>query len=102
VLTLLLAAQVNFVGFPDCAPAGTALAHVPIGCVAHARGNPVAFLITGRAGSMISAAALARDWAQWALVCFSVLYAIQLMRTRRRPQTRADPGAAQPVPVAVA
>ena len=102
VLTLLLAARVNFVAFPGCGPARTALAHVPVGCIAHAKGNPMPFLVTGRAGSLISAAALVRDWAQWALVCFSVLYAIQLLTTRRRPPVPANPGAGYPDPAAVA
>lgn len=101
VLTLLLAAQVNAAPFPGCAPARTPLARVPIRCIAHTRGNPMPFLVTGRAGSLISAAALTRDWAQWALVCFSVLYAIQLLTARRRPPVQASPSAGHPAPQAL-
>jgi hypothetical protein len=102
VLTLLLGAHVNFVAFPSCAPAGTALARAPISCIAHARGNPLPFLITGRAGSLISEVALIKDWTEWALICFSVLYAIQVLASRQRPVRQADPGAGHPAPAAAA
>src|SRR5262249_25313149 len=60
VLTLLIAATINFVAFPGCAPAGTALADLPARCLGHARGTPAPFLITGRTWAQITVAAWSR------------------------------------------
>lgn len=100
VVTLLYLANMQEAALPGCGPAGATLAHLPGRCVGLASGYPLRFLTADQNIPLIDKAALIKDWAQWSLVSFSVLYPIWLRHDAAPPA--AEPSRAragqQPLP----
>ena len=82
VVTLLCLASTNYGALPGCGPAGAALVQLPDHCFGLQQGLPLRFLSAYQGVPDISERALVGDWAQWALVSFSVLYLLRLQVSR--------------------
>ena len=86
IVTLLYLGSMNYVTIPGSGPAGSAAAQLPNRCFTLAEGYPLRFLTAYRATPRIDKAALIADWAQWALVSFTILYLLRLPFCRPRPE----------------
>ena len=84
IVTLLYLGSMSYVTIRGCGPAGVAAAQLPNRCFTLAEGYPLRFLTTYRSTPRIDKAALIADWAQWALVSFTILYLLWLPFCRPR------------------
>ncbi|HEY2550294.1 MAG TPA: hypothetical protein VGI64_06920 [Streptosporangiaceae bacterium] len=91
VVTLLFLGSENWVPIAGCGPSGAAAAQLPGRCFTLAQGSPLRFLTADHQGvAFIDKAGLIADWAQWALVSFTLLYLLWLP-SRRNPAERGEP-----------
>jgi hypothetical protein len=74
VITLCFLGSMNFQPAPGCGPPGATMAHLSDRCITQAEGYPLRFLSADQNIPEINKSALARDWAQWSLLSWSVLY----------------------------
>lgn len=74
VVTLLCLGNMAWAPLSGCAAAGTPVSSLPAHCFALQEGYPLRFLIGDQGDPLIIKTSLVRDWAQWSLLCSSVLY----------------------------
>jgi hypothetical protein len=74
VVTLLYLGNMDWAPLSGCAAAGTPVSGLPAHCFGLQEGYPLRFLIGNQGVPQILKASLLRDWAQWSLLCCSVLY----------------------------
>jgi hypothetical protein len=74
VVTLLYLGSMNWAPLSGCAAAGTPVSSLPAHCFGLQEGYPLRFLIGDQGDPQIIKTSLLRDWAQWSLLCSSVLY----------------------------
>src|SRR5258706_13311235 len=91
IITLLFLGQIRWTQVPGCGPAGAPPAHLPARCIGLAEGYPLRFLYAYQGIPKIDRLALMKDWAQWALIATSALYALELLRPGRPPAVTSAP-----------
>jgi hypothetical protein len=74
IVTLCYLGSMDFQPVPGCGPQGATVAQLPDRCFALAEGYPLRFLSADQNIPVINKSAMARDWVQWTLVSWSVLY----------------------------
>jgi hypothetical protein len=98
VVTLLFLSDMTWAPLSGCAAAGTPVSSLPAHCFGLQEGYPLRFLIGNQGDPQILKASLLRDWAQWSLLCCSVLYlGWRLVRRVTPARSQAgNPGTGQP------
>ena len=96
VVTLLFLGSMDYAALPGCGQAGATTAQLPNSCFGLQQGFPLRFLAAYQGIPQINKAALIKDWAQWSLVSFSVLYLLRLQIRHReladsQPEVSEEP-----------